>query len=60
MREAEAAVEAALGFSGLVLKEKEMFGLAAFDIESRTRAAARQAVLDAAGGGEAGEEAPDE
>ena len=51
MREAEAAVEAALGFSGLVLKEKDMFHLAPFSIESMTLAAARQAALDAAGAG---------
>ena len=48
LRAAEAAVEAALGFPGLKLKEKPMYALAPFAIESISRAAARQAAVDAA------------
>ena len=45
---AEAAVEVALGFPGLKLKEKPMYALAPFSFEGLSRAAARQAALDAA------------
>ncbi len=48
LRAAETAVEAALGFPGLELKEKDMFALAAFAIEGSSLAAARQAAVDAA------------
>ena len=48
LRAAEAAVEAALGFPGLKLKEKPMYALSPFAIESLSRAAARQAAVDAA------------
>ena len=48
LREAEAAVERALGFPGLALKEKDMFALAPFAIEGVSLAAARQAAVDAA------------
>ena len=48
LRAAEAAVEVALGFPGLKLKEKPMYALAPFAIESRSREAARQAAVDAA------------
>ena len=44
----EAAVEVALCFPGLQLKEKPMYALAPFAIESLSRAAARQAAVDAA------------
>ena len=55
LREAEVAVEAALGFSGLKLKEADMFNVASFDIEFTSRKMARQAALDAVSGGEGGE-----
>ena len=48
LRAAEAAVEVALGFPGLKLKEKPMYALALFAFEGRSRAAARQAAVDAA------------
>ena len=48
LRAAEAAVEVALGFPGLKLKEKPMYALAPFAFEGRSRAAARQAAVDAA------------
>ena len=48
LRAAEAAVEEALCFPGLKLKEKPMYALAPFAIESVSRAAARQAAVDAA------------
>ena len=48
LRAAEAAVEVALGFPGLELKEKPMYALASFAIEGLSRAAARQAAVDAA------------
>ena len=48
LRAAEAAVEVALCFPGLNLKEKPMYALAPFAIESLSRAAARQAAVDAA------------
>ena len=48
LRAAEAAVEVALGFPGLKLKEKPMYALAPFAIEGRSREAARQAAVDAA------------
>ena len=48
LRAAEAAVEVALRFPGLKLKEKPMYALAPFAIESLSRAAARQAAVDAA------------
>jgi hypothetical protein len=48
LRAAEAAVEVALGFSGLKLKEKPMYALAPFAFEGRSREAARQAAVDAA------------
>ena len=50
LREAEAAVASALGFEGLKLKEKDMYHLAEFTIAHLSRAAARQAALDAASG----------
>jgi hypothetical protein len=54
LRAAEAAVEAALGFSGLRLKEKDMYSLREFSLSDASLAAARhQAALDAATGGEA-------
>jgi hypothetical protein len=55
LHEAEAAVEEALGFSGMKLKEADMFHVAPFDIEFTSRKMARQAALDAVSGGEAGE-----
>lgn len=48
LRAAETAVEAALCFPGLKLKEKPMYALAPFPIESISRAAARRAAVDAA------------
>ena len=49
LREAETAVASALGFEGLELKEKDMFGLAEFSIVHSSRDAARQAAIDAVG-----------
>ena len=58
LREAEAAVESALGFSGMKLKEADMFHMTPFDIEFTSRKMARRAALDAVSGGEVGEVGP--
>jgi hypothetical protein len=44
--EAEVAVAAAVGFSGLTLKEKDMFALREVSLSHSTRVAAEQAVID--------------
>ena len=55
LRAAEAAVEAALGFSGLELKEKDMYALREFSLtDASSLTAARQAALDAATGNNVG------
>ena len=51
LRAAEAKAEAALGFSGLELKEKDMYTLRKFSLaDASSLTAARQAALDAATG----------
>ena len=47
IRKADEAVAAAVGFTGLKLKEKDMFALREFSLSHSSREATRQAVLDA-------------